>query len=78
MLWGVEMFVVVVLVLVVISTPHSPAGATAPDAMRVERAGAFAQTFRGVVLDRPLPGGLGGPLQQMLMKEWVVRPLSHA
>ena len=47
MLWGVEMFVVVVLVLVVISTPHSPAGATAPDAMRVERAGAFAQTFRG-------------------------------
>ena len=29
--------VVVVLVLVVISAPHSPAGTTAPDAMRVEK-----------------------------------------
>ena len=27
----------VVLVLVVISAPHSPAGTTAPDAMRVEK-----------------------------------------
>ena len=37
---------VAVLVLVVISTPHSPAGTAAPDAMRVERAGTFAQAFR--------------------------------
>ena len=41
------MFVVVVLVLVVISAPHSPAGTTAPDAMRVEKAGTFTQAFRG-------------------------------
>ena len=27
--------------------PHSSAGTTAPDAMRVERAGTFAQAFRG-------------------------------
>ena len=33
--------------LVVISTAHSPAGTTAPDAMRVERAGTFAQALLG-------------------------------
>ena len=49
MLWGVEMFVVVVLVLVVISTPHSPAATTAPNATRVEKAGTFAQALQGGV-----------------------------
>ena len=43
----VLVFVVVALVLVVISTPHSPAGATAPNTTRVEKAGTFAQALQG-------------------------------
>ena len=42
------MFVVVVLVLVLISAPHSSAGTTAPDAMRVERAGTQTMQVREV------------------------------